>query len=174
MALVECELARILIQETSSEQYIVLREKEGGRSFPIVIGLFEALAIDRKVREIPTARPMTHDLLSNLVRDLGGTLDRICINDLQSNTFYAKLYVRQDGRLVEMDSRPSDAVALAVSFRCPIFVSDEVIGRVSGGAAASAIEELEKSLGAPEEDAEEAASEDDETEEPDEGSGEER
>ncbi|MEK7270986.1 MAG: bifunctional nuclease family protein [Planctomycetota bacterium] len=170
MEFVEVELARIMIQETNSEQYIFFREKKGSRSFPIVIGLFEALAIDRRIREVDTPRPMTHDLLANVIRNLGGTLERIAITDLRDNTFFARLDVRRNGETVEVDARPSDAVALAVHFRCPILVSEDVIARVSAAPTTESLEELEKALreateAEPEEEGEDGDEEDEENEE---------
>lgn len=129
--MVEMQLSRIVIRETSDQQCIYLREKSGGREFPIVIGIFEASAIDRKVRERATPRPMTHDLLGTVVRAMGGTLRRVVIADLRDNTFFASLEIeRPDGATVKVDARPSDAVAMAVQLDAPIFVDDKVIETV--------------------------------------------
>jgi len=125
------ELARIVINEQSPEQVIVLREKGGSRQFPIVIGIFEAWAIDRKVKELDMPRPMTHDLLANAITELGGRLERVVINDLEGNTFYARLVVQQDGKTLAIDCRPSDAVALAVRAGVPIFVDQQVFEKLS-------------------------------------------
>jgi bifunctional DNase/RNase len=129
--MLEMQLSRIVIRETSDQQCIYLREKEGKRQFPIVIGIFEAWAIDRKVRDRGTQRPMTHDLLANVVRGLGGTLERVVISDLRDNTFFASLrFRRADGTESEVDARPSDAIALAVHLAAPIFVEEKVIETV--------------------------------------------
>src|SRR5512134_372522 len=112
---VRMDLARIVISETSQEQIIVLRERDGERQFPIVIGLTEAYAIDRRVKNITTARPLTHELLANVIHDLHGELEKIVIHDLRDHTFYAKLVIRQSGELVEVDARPSDAIALGAA-----------------------------------------------------------
>ncbi len=130
--MVEMELARIVIRETSDQQCIYLREKAGERQFPIVIGIFEATAIDRKVRERETPRPMTHDLMASIVGALGATLERVVVSDLRNNTFYARLVLRQRGSddLVEVDARPSDAIALAVHLDAPIFVEESVLHSV--------------------------------------------
>ena len=125
------ELARIVINEQSPEQVIVLREIGGKRQFPIVIGIFEAWAIDRKVKELDMPRPMTHDLLANAITELGGRLERVVINDLEGNTFYARLVVQQDGKTLAIDCRPSDAVALAVRAGVPIFVDQQVFEKLS-------------------------------------------
>jgi len=128
---VRMELARVVISETSDQQVIVLREKEGERSFPIIIGIFEAVSIDRHIKNITIPRPLTHDLIENVIRGMGGELERIVVNDLQKNTFYARLHIRRDEGEVEVDSRPSDAIALAVRVGCPIFVEDSVLEKVS-------------------------------------------
>ena len=124
-------LARIVISETSDQQVIVLREKDGERSFPIIIGIFEAVSIDRHLKGITIPRPLTHDLIENVIREMGGKLARIVVNDLRENTFYARLHISRDGEDIEVDSRPSDAVALAVRVGCPVFVEDSVLNKVS-------------------------------------------
>lgn len=128
---VRMDLARIVISDTSEQQIIVLRERDGTREFPIVIGLTEACAIDRRVKGIPTPRPLTHDLLANVISDLHGELEKIVIHDLRDHTFYARLVIRQDGELLEVDSRPSDAIALGSATDTPIYVDDSVLSQVS-------------------------------------------
>lgn len=104
---------------------------EGGRSFPIVIGLPEAQAIERRLKGIPIKRPQTHELLMNVVEALGGRLESITINDLSEQTFYALLNVRdKSGKLVEIDSRPSDAIALGIANNVPIYVAEHVLDSV--------------------------------------------
>jgi hypothetical protein len=131
--MVHMELSRIMISETSDHQIIVLKEKGGQRSFPIVIGLHEAWAIDRAVKEIPTPRPLTHDLLSSVIMQLSGGVERIEISDLKNNTFYAKIIIRQNGSALEIDSRPSDAIALAMQGNTPIYVATTVLEEVCKG-----------------------------------------
>ena len=128
--MVQMELSRIMISETSDHQIVVLKEREGQRSFPIVIGLHEAWAIDRAVKGIPTPRPLTHDLVHNVIDGLGAGLTQIIINDLLNNTFYAKLILQMNGKAVEVDSRPSDAIALAMQKSTPIFVAEKVLDEV--------------------------------------------
>ncbi len=130
MALVEMELIRVVIHETGDEQVIVLKEKDGERSFPIVIGLNEAAAIDRGIKRIKTPRPMTHDLLENVLSGLDAILERVVVTDLKDSTFFARLIVRLNGKTAEIDSRPSDAIALATRMQAPIFVADEVLEAV--------------------------------------------
>jgi len=124
------ELTRILITEMGMQQVIFLREKEGGRVFPIMIGTNEALAIDRRLKGVPTPRPMTHDLLANVIEAMGGTIEKVVVNDLHDGTFFATIHIRQSGQALEIDSRPSDAVALGVAFDTPLFVADHVIEEV--------------------------------------------
>ncbi|MBM4054626.1 MAG: bifunctional nuclease family protein [Planctomycetes bacterium] len=123
-------LSKIIITETSDHQVIVLKEIEGERSFPIVIGLNEAWAIDRAVKGINTPRPLTHDLINKVIESLNAGLEKVIINDLRNNTFYAKIILKQNGSIVEIDSRPSDAVALAMQKNTPIFVASKVLEEV--------------------------------------------
>ncbi len=124
------ELTRIIINETSDSHIIFLKEVDGERMFPIVIGFFEASSIERRVKNQTTPRPLTHDLLANAIDLLGGDLQDIYINELREHTYFAKLRIRHDGELVEVDSRPSDAIALAVTVDVPIFVADDIIDEV--------------------------------------------
>ena len=128
--MVRCELVKIMITETADPQVIVLKEAEGERGFPILIGISEAIAIDRKIRGYEPARPLTHDLLASVITDLGGTVERVEVCGIRENTFFAKLIITQNGHVVEVDSRPSDAVALAVRLDTPIFVAEEVLSEV--------------------------------------------
>jgi len=128
---IEMELSRIIIQETSDQQFIFLKEVNGKRSFPIVIGINEAIAIDRRLKGIPTPRPMTHDLLYRTITQLGGRLERVIINDIRDHTFYAMLIVEREGKLLEIDSRPSDAIALGVVDNTPIFVAEHILNEVT-------------------------------------------
>src|SRR3984893_7492710 len=121
------DLERIIIKEFHDQQVIMLRETEGERSFPIVIGIFEATSIDRRVKGLPAPRPLTHDLLANAIELLGGELQDIYISELRDHTYYAKLRIKHDGEIVEVDSRPSDAIAVAVTADVPIYVAEEVI-----------------------------------------------
>jgi hypothetical protein len=122
------ELRRIIINEIDEHQVIILKEVEGDRSFPIVIGMYEAATIDRRVRGVTTPRPLTHDLIVSAVDQMGGEIQDIVISELQEHTYFAKLRIRQEGELLEVDCRPSDAVALAVTARVPIYVNEEVLG----------------------------------------------
>lgn len=124
---IQMELSRILISETQDYQLIELREVDGERKFPIVIGIYEAAAIERRLKSLPVKRPQTHELLSGVIEALGGKLEKILIHDLRDHTFYAKLVIHHDSRVVEVDARPSDAIALGVAGRVPIFVEEHVL-----------------------------------------------
>jgi hypothetical protein len=128
---VRVDLAQIVISENREPQLIVLRERNGQRHLPIVIGLYEAHAIDRRLKGVANPRPLTHDLLGNVIEQLGAELEKIVINDIHDGTFFAKLVIRQAGELVEVDSRPSDAIALGVATEVPIYVEDHVLGQVA-------------------------------------------
>jgi bifunctional DNase/RNase len=125
---VQMELRRIIISEVDDHQVIILKEVDGERSFPIVIGIFEATSIDRRVKGMPSPRPLTHDLIASVVEQLGGEVQDIVISDLEEHTYFAKLRVRKDGELIEIDCRPSDAIAVAVTAKVPIYVNEQVLG----------------------------------------------
>jgi bifunctional DNase/RNase len=159
---VRMELARILIRELNDYQIIELREVaathdiedgepepgagsgkspngvtysqvENGRAFPIVIGLPEAQAIERRLKGIPIKRPQTHDLLMSVIDSLGGKLESISISDLREHTFFAILNVRDaSGKLIKIDSRPSDAIALGIASNVPIYVEEKVLDAAQG------------------------------------------
>src|SRR4029078_8893591 len=117
---VQMELSRIIISEINDQQIIYLREVDGDRTFPILIVLFEATSIDRHVKQIQTPRPLTHDLLVSTIEQMGGELQDVVITELRAHTSYAVLRVRHDGELIEIDSRPSDAIAVAVTADPPL------------------------------------------------------
>jgi bifunctional DNase/RNase len=129
---VQMDLRRIIINEVQDQQVILLRETEGDRSFPIVIGIFEATSIDRRVRGMTSPRPLTHDLVAAAIEELGGEIQDIYISDLRDHTYFAKLRVRHEGELKEIDCRPSDAIALAVTAKVPIYVAEDVLNEVCG------------------------------------------
>ncbi len=128
---VKMQLARIIISELTENQVIYLQEVDGQREFPILIGIFEATNIDRRVKEdYQPMRPLTHDLIVSVADALGATVDSVVISELNEHTYFAQLRLRkQDGEIVEIDSRPSDAIAVAVTFSppLPIFVSEHVL-----------------------------------------------
>ncbi|MFH1268164.1 MAG: bifunctional nuclease family protein [Planctomycetota bacterium] len=131
---VPMELSRIIISEINDQQVIYLKEIDGERSFPILIGIFEATSIDRRVKGFDSPRPLTHDLVVSVVENLGGELQDVVVNELRDHTYFAKLRVRHEGELIEIDARPSDAIAVAVTCDppLPIYVSEEVLHDVLG------------------------------------------
>ena len=131
---VAMELSRIIISEINSEQVIYLKEIDGPRTFPILIGIFEATSIERRVKGIELPRPLTHDLLVSAVEMLGGEFQDVVISELREHTYYAVLRVRQEGELIEIDARPSDAIAVAVTCDppLPIYVNEDVLNDVIG------------------------------------------
>ncbi len=128
---VPVELSRILITELGDRQMIFLKETGGERTFPILIGIHEALAIDRRLKGNATPRPMTHELLAGVIEAMGGTLERIVIEDLRDDTFIATLHIRRGQELISVDSRPSDAIALGAAFDTPMFVAEKVFDHVT-------------------------------------------
>jgi len=125
---VQMELSRILIRELNDYQLIELHEIDGDRSFPIVIGLPEAQAIERRLKGIDIKRPQTHELLASVIEHLDGELVSITINDLAEHTFFATLDIRNGaGEMIHVDSRPSDAIALGVARDAPIYVEEHVL-----------------------------------------------
>jgi bifunctional DNase/RNase len=127
---VQMELHKIIISEMQDSQIIVLKEVDGERNFPIVIGSNEALAIDRRLKGHATLRPMTHDLLASVIQQMGGTIERIEINDLADHTFFAMIHIRLNDEVLQIDSRPSDAIALGIATTVPIYVAEHVLNAV--------------------------------------------
>jgi len=126
--MVEMMLSKIKIDENRSEQVIVLREREGNRFLPVVIGIAEVNAIKLKLSGIDPPRPLTHDLLLTTIQELGAKLREIHIDKLENNTFYAKLVLNRNGSgEIKIDARPSDSVALALRAGAPIYCSEEVL-----------------------------------------------
>lgn len=132
---VQMQLARIILSDISDEQIIFLKEVDGERAFPIVIGVFEAQSIYRAVKKLTLPRPMTHDLIINILQELGIEPQDVLISELREHTYFARLRFRQNGSLVEVDARPSDAIAIAVRWNppLPIYVSEEVLSEALGG-----------------------------------------
>jgi uncharacterized protein len=125
--MIEMDLSKIVLRDNGDDQYVFLQEREGKRAFPIVIGPPEAREIYRIVSEMKTPRPMTHELLRNAIEALGGTVERIVVNDLDKGTFFARIVISRNGEPIELDARPSDAIALATRTKVPIFAAEHVI-----------------------------------------------
>ena len=126
--MVEMELNKIVIDEKRHDQLIVLKEKNGERVLPIVIGLAEASAIKLKISGFQPQRPLTHDLLHSTIKYLEANIEKVIIDKLEENTFYAKLVLKTSSGIEKViDARPSDSIALAVRAHAPIFVEDEIV-----------------------------------------------
>ena len=124
---IEMTIKGLMVDPVTNTPIVILRDKDGQRILPIWVGIFEANAIALQMENLPTPRPMTHDLLRNVIQDLKATVEKIVICDLQEHTFYALIYLRLNGDTHAIDARPSDAIALALRTRAPIFVEDSVI-----------------------------------------------
>ncbi len=127
--MIQVVLSRIVISEINSQQVIFLREKDGPREFPIIIGIFEATSIDRKVKGFQPQRPLTHDLIASVVEALGGRFQDIVINRMEEQTFYAAIRLTRGEELIEIDTRPSDAIAVAMTCDppLPIYIEEEIL-----------------------------------------------
>jgi uncharacterized protein len=117
----------LMVDPITNTPIVILRDKDGQRVLPIWVGIFEANAIALQIENVTTPRPMTHDLLRNVIQDLNATVQKIVVCDLQENTFYALIYLHLNGDTLTIDARPSDAIALALRTRAPIFVEESVI-----------------------------------------------
>jgi bifunctional DNase/RNase len=124
---IEMTIKGLMVDPVTNMPIIILRDKEGQKILPIWVGVFEANAIALQIENVSTPRPMTHDLLRNVIADLHGAVQKIVVSDLRDNTFYALIHMTVHGETVVVDSRPSDAIALALRAHVPIFVEETVI-----------------------------------------------
>jgi bifunctional DNase/RNase len=124
---IEMTIKGLMVDPVTNTPIVILRDKDGQKVLPIWVGIFEANAIALQIENIATPRPMTHDLLRNVIHDLNASVQKIVVCDLQENTFYALIYLGLNGESVAIDARPSDAIALALRTRAPIFVEEAVI-----------------------------------------------
>jgi hypothetical protein len=125
---IEMSIKGLMVDPITNMPIIILRDKEGQRVLPIWVGVFEANAIALQIENVTTPRPMTHDLLKNVIEDLKATVQKIVVSELKENTFYALIYLEAGGEgPVAVDARPSDAIALALRTKAPIFVEEDVI-----------------------------------------------
>ncbi len=142
---VEMQLARIIISELTDNQVIYLKEVDGERQFPIMIGIFEATNIQRRVKqEYVPPRPLTHDLIVSVAESLDAVIESVVISDLNEHTYFAQLQMRSSsGEIIEIDARPSDAIAVAVTYDppLPIYVSEEVLARATGTTSEGDVDE---------------------------------
>jgi len=130
--MVQVELTKIIIDERRQDQVIVLKEKDGSRQFPVVIGFIEASSIKMKLSGMKVPRPLAHDLLVATIKGLDAKLEKLVIDKLIDNTFHAKLILKSsDGSIRVIDSRPSDGIALAVRTNAPIYAEEEVLKKAA-------------------------------------------
>ncbi len=129
---IEMTIKGLMIDPITNMPIVILKDKGGDRVLPIWVGVFEANAIALQIENIATPRPMTHDLLKNILTEIEAEVQRIVVSDLRDNTFYAMIYLDRDGETIAIDARPSDAIALALRTRSPIFVEDSVVESAKG------------------------------------------
>ncbi|MEE9239875.1 MAG: bifunctional nuclease family protein [bacterium] len=125
--MIEMKVKGLTLDPLTNVPIVILREMEGERALPIWVGIFEAHAIAREIENFQTPRPMTHDLIKNIISGVDGKVNSIVVNDLQDNTFFAEIRIQTNGSEVVIDSRPSDAIALALRMSAPIFVEEKVL-----------------------------------------------
>ena len=125
--LIEMTIKGLMVDPITNMPIVILKDKDGERVLPIWVGIFEANAIALQIENIATPRPMTHDLLRNIITDLDGEVDRVVVSDLKESTFFAVIQLTVKGERVVVDARPSDAIALALRTRAPILVEETVI-----------------------------------------------
>ena len=146
---VEMKIRGLMMDPVTNMPIVILKDVNGSAVLPIWVGIYEANAIALEIEKVTTPRPMTHDLLKNLLLGLEARVSKVVVNDLRDDTFYALIWLEADGQTISIDSRPSDALALALRVDCPIFVEDEVLknSKVSGAASDKVTsEELRKWL----------------------------
>jgi bifunctional DNase/RNase len=129
--MVKVEIDSIRVSLMSQDRVVVLKDVDSERYLPIWIGAFEAEAIRVELQNVPVTRPLTHDLLKSMILELGGEVEQIVVSDLRNDIFYARIFVNTNGRTIEVDSRPSDAIALGVRLKVPIFVEETVMDRAA-------------------------------------------
>ena len=138
---IEMKIRGLMMDPAANTPIIILKDINGDAMLPIWVGAFEANAIAVEIEKLATQRPMTHDLIKNIIWELGATVRRIVITDLIDNTFFAVIEMLKDGEMLVVDSRPSDAIALALRVDCPIYVNQEVINSSSTTITEEAAEE---------------------------------
>lgn len=129
---IEMTIKGLMIDPITNMPIVVLKDKVGDRVLPIWVGVFEANAIALQIENIATPRPMTHDLLKNILSEIQADVQRIVVSDLKDNTFYAMIYLNRGGETIAIDARPSDAIALALRTKSPIYVEDAVVENAKG------------------------------------------
>ena len=145
----EVRIRGLMMDPVTNMPVVVLKETQGTGILPIWVGVYEANAIALEIEKVQTPRPMTHDLLKNMLTGLNVRVQRVVVSELKDDTFYALIWMEHEGHLMSMDSRPSDALALALRLDCPIFVEDQVLktSKMAGAISEkSTSEELRKWL----------------------------
>lgn len=134
---VEMKIRGLMMDPVTNMPIVILRDLDGKAVLPIWVGVYEANAIALEIEKVTTPRPMTHDLIKNLLMGLGGGVSKVVVSDLQDDTFFAMIWVERNGEMIAIDSRPSDALAVALRLDCPIYVEDEVLSSSKNVAAVS-------------------------------------
>ena len=124
---VEMKIRHLMMDPVTNLPIVILKDVSGNSVLPIWVGIYEANAIALEIEKVPTQRPMTHDLIKSLLMGLGTGIKKVVVNELKEDTFYALIWLERDGEMISVDSRPSDALALALRLDCPIFVEDSVL-----------------------------------------------
>jgi bifunctional DNase/RNase len=124
---VEMKIRGLMMDPVTNMPIVILKDVGGSSLLPIWVGVYEANAIALEIEKVSTPRPMTHDLIKTLLLGLNAGIRKVVVNDLKDDTFYAVIWIERNGELISVDSRPSDALALALRLDCPIFVDDEVL-----------------------------------------------
>ena len=124
---VEMKIRGLMMDPVTNMPIVILKDVSGDAVLPIWVGIYEANAIALEIEKVATPRPMTHDLIKNLLSGLETHVHRVVVSDLRDDTFYAVIWLERDGQVISIDSRPSDALALALRVDCPIFVEDQVL-----------------------------------------------
>lgn len=146
---VEMKIRGLMMDPVTNMPIVVLKDVNGDTVLPIWVGIYEANAIALEIEKVTTPRPMTHDLIKNVLTGLETRVDKVVVNELRDDTFFAIIWLERDGQIISIDSRPSDALALALRVDCPIFVEDDVLKTSKQAGAVSdrvSSEELRKWL----------------------------
>jgi bifunctional DNase/RNase len=145
---VEMKIRGLMLDPVTNTPIVILKDSGSDTVLPIWVGVYEANAIALEIEKVSTPRPMTHDLIKNVLTGLDTHVHKIVVTELKEDTFYAVIWMERDGRVISVDSRPSDALALALRVDCPIFVEDEVLktSKKAAGASEATSEELRKWL----------------------------
>jgi len=134
---VEMKIRGLMMDPVTNMPIVILKDLDGNLVLPIWVGVYEANAIALEIEKVTPPRPMTHDLIKNLLMGLGGGVRKVVVSDLQDDTFYAMIWVERNGEMIAIDSRPSDALAVALRLDCPIYVEDDVLSSSKNVAAVS-------------------------------------